>query len=99
MPELLFTAMFFSIKSASTLKALGTFFLPVCLQDASNILTRTKAPRNHRRQTELGLANALALGLEASRRLSAARQDTFMLNFIGTSVRSQLAAKAGSSWC
>lgn len=26
-------------------------------------------------------------------------QDTFMLNFIGTSVRSQLAAKAGSSWC
>ncbi|CAE7160930.1 unnamed protein product, partial [Symbiodinium necroappetens] len=26
-------------------------------------------------------------------------QDTFMLNFIGTSVRSQLAAKAGSAWC
>lgn len=28
-----------------------------------------------------------------------ANQDTFLLNFIGSSVRSQLAAKAGSAWC
>eukprot|EP00930_Biecheleria_cincta_P104592 TRINITY_DN96973_c0_g1_i1.p1 TRINITY_DN96973_c0_g1~~TRINITY_DN96973_c0_g1_i1.p1 ORF type:complete len:148 (+),score=28.21 TRINITY_DN96973_c0_g1_i1:63-446(+) len=26
-------------------------------------------------------------------------QDTFLLNFVGSSVRSQLAAKAGSAWC